>query len=91
MKFSLPWQSRAANNEKRDALEVAGNGFNLAAIWNFLDGGAQNNEERGACKRLYRTFHCHLLHGLQSPGRWYCHTTVQSLPADSERQDGRLR
>jgi len=44
MKF-FPWlQSRAAKNEKRDALEVQGNGFNLAAIWNFLDGGAQNNE-----------------------------------------------
>jgi HK97 family phage portal protein len=45
MKF-WPWlQSRAAKpNEKRDALEVQGNGFNLGAIWNFLDGGVQNNE-----------------------------------------------
>jgi HK97 family phage portal protein len=45
MKF-FPWlQSRTAKqNEKRDALEVQGNGFNLDAIWNFLDGGAQNNE-----------------------------------------------
>jgi HK97 family phage portal protein len=44
MKF-LPWLSRTAKqNEKRDALEVQGNGFNLDAIWNFLDGGAQNNE-----------------------------------------------
>ena len=43
MKF-LPWQSRAAKHEKRDALEVQGNGFNLGAIWNFLDGGGQNNE-----------------------------------------------
>jgi len=44
MRF-LPWLSRTAKqNEKRDALEVQGNGFNLSAIWNFLDGGAQNNE-----------------------------------------------
>jgi HK97 family phage portal protein len=43
MKF-LSCISRAAKNEKRDALEVQGNGFNLAAIWNFLDGGAQSNE-----------------------------------------------
>jgi hypothetical protein len=45
MRF-LPWlQSRTAKqNEKRDALEVQGNGFNLSAIWSFLDGGAQNNE-----------------------------------------------
>jgi HK97 family phage portal protein len=44
MRF-LPWLSRAAKqNEKRDALEVQGNGFNLGAIWNFLDGGVQNSE-----------------------------------------------
>ena len=44
MRF-LPWlQSRSAKHEKRDALEVQGNGINLGAIWNFLDGGAQNNE-----------------------------------------------
>jgi HK97 family phage portal protein len=45
MKF-LPWlQSRAAKqNEKRDALEVQGSGFNLGAIWNFLDGGSRGNE-----------------------------------------------
>ena len=41
----FPWLSRTAKqNEKRDSLDVQGNGFNLPAIWNFLDGGAQNNE-----------------------------------------------
>jgi hypothetical protein len=43
MRF-LPWTSRAAKNEKRDSLEVQGNGFNLGAIWSVLDGGSQSNE-----------------------------------------------
>jgi HK97 family phage portal protein len=44
MKF-LPWLSRAAKqHEKRDSLEVQGNGFNLGAIWSFLDGGSRGNE-----------------------------------------------
>ena len=44
MKF-LPWLSTTAKqNEKRDSLETQGVGFNLGAIWSFLDGGAQNNE-----------------------------------------------
>jgi HK97 family phage portal protein len=43
MRF-FPWTSRAAKNEKRDGLEVQGNGFNLGAIWSFLDGGSQSNE-----------------------------------------------
>jgi hypothetical protein len=41
----FPWLSRAAKqDEKRDALEVQGNGFNLGAIWSFLDGGSRGNE-----------------------------------------------
>jgi hypothetical protein len=43
MRF-FPWQSRAAKNEKRDALEVQSNGFNLGTIWSFLDSGGRNNE-----------------------------------------------
>jgi hypothetical protein len=45
MRF-LPWlQSRTAKqNEKRDGLEVQGNGFNLSSIWSFLDGGSRGNE-----------------------------------------------
>ena len=44
MKF-FPWLSRAAKqHEKRDGLETQGVGFNLGAIWSFLDGGGRNNE-----------------------------------------------
>jgi hypothetical protein len=38
----FPWAAK--QNEKRDALEVQGNGFNLSAIWSFLDGGSRGNE-----------------------------------------------
>jgi hypothetical protein len=37
----FPWQSRAAKHEKRDSLETQGVGFNLGAIWSFLDGGGR--------------------------------------------------
>ena len=91
MKFSLPWQSRSAKNEKRDALEVQGNGFNLGAIWSFLDGGSRGNESdepvNDATSLLYR----YGVHLLQSLGGWNCFSALPSLQADSNWQDGRLR
>jgi hypothetical protein len=41
----FPWPSRAEKqHEKRDGLETQGVGFNLGAIWSFLDDGRRNNE-----------------------------------------------
>jgi hypothetical protein len=38
----FPWVAK--QNEKQDALEVQGNGFNSSAIWSLLDGGSRGNE-----------------------------------------------